>query len=281
MGTLSYNESNITRLIKDAENYDDAPLQVRAVRALGGLEDHRAVGLMKKLVDEGSQEIQETAMQALVRIGCAAWGRCGALIVLRSIGDQSITPHLIKSLSDDSDNVRLEAVRTLAKVDGPSAIDPLVRAARKDRDFYIRFEAVRHLRRIGVGYTRVLDLALKALKDEHRDVRSQAARLLGNFHDKRSIQPLMKAMSDSHWSVRESAENAIINFGKKAVPELLETLASRSWRARFRAARLLGEIGDHRAIDPLKKLLEKRGENEKVKQVVRESLNKLRGRIAA
>jgi len=279
--TLSYNKSSIDKLLKDADNRDDPALQIRAIRALGGLEDHRAVRLLKDLVDKGWPDVQDAAMQALIQIGCAAWGRCGALIVLRSIADESITPYLVESLSDDSDNVRLEAVRTLAKVDGSSAIDPLIVVARKDRDPYVRYEAVRLLRRIGVGYLQVLELALTVLKDSHQDVRSQAARLLGNFQDDRSIAPLVKATADTNWNVRESAENALFNFGQKAILPLIQALSSRAWTTRFRAARLLGEIGDSRAIAPLEKILKKKDEKDKVLIAARWSLIKLRGSIAA
>ena len=256
--TLSFNQSDIKVLLKDASDMENPQLQLRALKALGGLEEHRAVGLLKRLVDEGSTEIQDAAGRALVQIGCAAWGRCGALMVLSEIADESVTSHIVRSLDDDSDNVRLEAVRALAKIDGPNGVDPLIDVVKTDRDPYIRYEAARYLRRIGVGYPQVLGLALSALKDPSRDVRSQAARLLGNFQDEASIEPLIKAMTDPHWSVRESAEVALLNFGKHAVPKLVVTLSSRSWRTRFRAARLLGEIGDVRAIEHLEKLLTKR-----------------------
>jgi HEAT repeat protein len=250
--TLTANRSDIRPLLKDADNKDNPPLQLRAVRALGGLEDHRAVPLLKQLVEKGWPEIQDAAVQALIQIGCGAWGRCGALIVFSEIGDESLAPHVVMCLDDDSDNVRLEAVRTLAKTCGSSAVEPLIKTAHKDRDPYIRFEAVRLLRQIGVGHPQVLGLALSVLKDTSREVRSQAARLLGNFQNPRSIPPLLNATADSHWSVRESAENALINFGDKAVPELISALSARSWWTRFRVARLLGEIGDSRAIEPLK-----------------------------
>ena len=279
--TLSFNQSDIKALLKDASDKENPQLQLRAVRALGGLEEHRAVKLLKRLVDEDSPEIQNAASQALVQIGCAAWGRCGALVVLGKIADESVTSHIVKSLEDDSDNVRLEAVRALAKIDEPHAVDPLIHVVKTDRDPYIRYEAARYLRRIGVGYTQVLGLGLSALKDPSRDVRSQAARLLGNFQDEASIEPLIKAMTDPHWSVRESAEIALLNFSKHAVPKLIVTLSNRSWRTRFRAARLLGEIGDIRAIEHLEKLLTKKGERDKVRQVVRESLDKLHHRVAA
>jgi HEAT repeat protein len=279
--TLSYNQSDITTLLKDAGNRSNPPVQLRAIKALSGLEEHRAVSVLKKIVSEGLPEVQDAAEKALIQIGCSAWGRCMALIVLREIGDESVIPYFIKSLKDDSNNVRLEAVRALAKIDGPNAIRPLISVVEKDRDPYIRFEALRHLRSIGVGYPEVLKQALLSLHDSSRDVRSQAARLLGNFQDHRSIKPLLIAMADVHWSVRESVENALINFGSKAVPNLLTALGSSKWTTRFRTARLLGEIGDERAIEPLEKLLEKSRERKKVRLKVQEALLKLKKKKAA
>lgn len=272
---LSFNTSDINPFLKDAKNTKNVPLQLRAIKALGDLEDHRAVNVLKKLVKIGSPKIKNAATQSLVRIGCAAWSRCCAIMVLSNIGTKSIVPALCHSLEDDSDNVRLEAVRALAKIDGKKAVDSLIKVARQDRYAYIRYEAVRFLRRIGIGHRQVLDLALAALKDKSRDVRSQAARLLGNFHHELSIQPLLEATADKHWSVRESAENALINFGKKAVPHLIAALAKSSWTTRFRAARLLGEIGDPRALKPLEQLLKKEKTNKRVQQIVEESLQKL------
>ncbi len=281
VSALSFNQSDIKALLRDAEDRSNPPFQLRAMKALGGLEDHRAVDLLKRFVEEGESEVQDAAVQALIQIGCAAWGRCGALMVLSEIGDESFAFHFALSLLDDSDNVRLEAVRAFGKVGGSRAIDPLVKVAREDRDPYIRFEAIRLLRRVGVGFPQVLGLALSALKDPYRDVRSQAARLLGNFQHEKSIQPLLKVMEDPHWSVRESAENALINFGEKAVSSLIGALSSRSWTTRFRVARLLGEIGDTRAIEPLEWLLKKKRERKKVREVVQKSLKKLYGSVAA
>jgi HEAT repeat protein len=279
--TLSFNESNIQPLLKDAVNKKQPQLQVRAIKALGGLEDHRAVRTLKKLIDRGEVRYREAASQALFQIGCAAWGRCSGLIVLREIGNQLLIPRFVHSLKDDSSNVRLEAVKTLAEINGPKSIDPLIAVAKKDQDPYVRFEAVRQLRRIGVGYPQVLDLALSALKDPNRDVRSQSAWLLGNFQNNRSIQPLLEAMADNQWSVRESAEHALMNFGKQAIPHLLNALKSDSWTTRFRAARMLGEIGDGKAIEALQNFLKKKEERREVRKVAQEALNKLMGRKAA
>ncbi len=274
---LSFNPSNIRSLLRDASAPGDPLLQLRSVNALRGLEDCRALPLLKKLSETGGPAVREAAASAEVEISLAVWGRCGVLAVLRETGDSSLAPRLAGSLKDDSSDVRLEAVRTLGKWGGDKAVELLIRTAKEDRDEYVRAESIRHLRGVGVGFKKVLDLALNALNDRAWDVRAQATRLLGNFQDARSIQPLLLRTADPNWSVRESAENALMNFGSSAVAPLIEALKSRSWTTRFRAARLLGEIGDRRAVSPLEAMLARKGEKKEVREVIGRSLGKLKG----
>ena len=276
LATLSFNTSDIESLKKDGCDHEHPELQLRAIKAIGGLEDHRAVALLKELVETGLPDIQDAASQALSQIGCSAWGRCCALKVLGEVGDKSIVPEILPSLWDDSDNVRYEAVRALGRLGGDEAVQHLVRIARKDPRDFIRREAVRFLRRCGQGHAGVLDLARKHLKDPSRDVRVQCARLLAGFQDKKSILPLLKAMADPHWSVRESAEVALLNFGRDAAELLVGALRSASWTTRFRAARLLGEIGDPEAVSPLESALARRGERKAVRGVIESSLKRLK-----
>lgn len=279
--TLPFNCSLIAGMVKDAGDHRHPELQIRAVKAIGGLEDHCAVKLLKGLVEDSLPDVQEAAMLALEQIGCAAWGRCCAIKVLAEVGDASLAPRLAGSLLDDSDNVRFEAVRALGKWGGPEAVKMLVRVAGKDRAGFIRAEAVRALRTNGAGHPEVLDAALAGLKDKSREVRSLSARLLGLFHDKKSILPLLKAMADPHWSVRESSENALMNFGGAAVRPLIEALDSKIWTTRFRAARLLGEIGNAQAVSPLTRLLARKGEKKNVREVVATALGKLQVKTPA
>ena len=274
--TLSFNRSDIDTFKKDACDREHPELQIRAIKALGGLEEHRAVKLLKELVEESLPDIQDAAMHALTQIGCAAWGRACALKVLAEVGDAALVPQAAASLQDNSDNVRMETVRALAKMGGPEAVKHLIRMARKDPCDFIRAESIRMLRRIGVGQPGVVESGLKGLKDKRREVRFQAARLLGNFLDKKAILPLLKAMADPHWSVRESAENALLNFGAEAALPLIGTLESKAWTTRFRAARLLGEIGSPQAVSPLENFLSKGGQRKQVREIAEASLRKLK-----
>ena len=276
LATLSFNTSDIDSLKKDACDREHPELQLRAIKALGGLEDHRAVALLKQQVEEGLPDIQLAASQALSQIGCSAWGRCCALKVLGEVGDQDIVPEILPSLGDDSDNVRFEAARALGKLGGAEAVKHLLRLARKDPCDFLRREAVRVLRTAGQGQAAVLDMARRSLRDPSRDVRVQAARLLEGYQDPRSIAPLLKAMADPHWSVRESAEMALLNFGSKALEPLLGALKSPSWTTRFRAARLLGEMGDPQAVPALEHALARKKERKDVREVIESSLGRLK-----
>jgi HEAT repeat protein len=135
---------------------------------------------------------------------------------------------------------------------------------------------VRLLRTAGPSQPAVLDLARRLLRDPSRDVRVQAARLLEGFQDPKSIGPLLKAMADPHWSVRESAEMALLNFGRDAVDPFIGALKSSSWTTRFRAARLLGEVGDPQAIAALECALARKKERKDVREVIESSLRRLR-----
>jgi len=273
--TLSYNTSDIDSLKKDACDQEHPELQMRAIKALGGLEDHRAVACLKELVDTGLPDVQEAASQALFQIGCAFWGRCCALKVLAEVADASVVPQIVPSLKDDSSDVRFEAVRALGKVGGAEAVQHLVRITRKDDRDFIRREAVRFLRTAGQGQANILATALRGLKDSSRGVRVESARLLGGFQDAKSILPLLKAMADPHWSVRESAGIALLNFGRDAAELLIGALKSASWTTRLRAARLLGEIGAPEAVAPLENALARRGERKDVREVIEASLRRL------
>ena len=280
LATLSFNMSDIGKLKKDACDKERPELQMRAIKALGGLEDHRAVPLLKDLVDQGLPDVQEAASDALFQIGCAAWGRCCALRALGEIADASFVPGIVPSLKDNSENARFEAAVALGRLGGPIAVRQLVRIAGKDCAPFIRREALRHLRTVGLGDPSVLDVGRRCLKDPAREVRAQAARLLGNFQDQRSILPLLKAMADAHWSVRESAELALLNFGRDAVDQLAEALKNPVWTTRFRAARLLGETGDARAVPCLKAALGRKRERKDVRVVIEAALMKLEKPIA-
>jgi HEAT repeat protein len=72
-----------------------------------------------------------------------------------------------------------------------------------------------------------------------------------------------------------------MNFGRAAVRPLIEALDSKIWTTRFRAARLLGEIGDAQAVPSLTKILTRKGEKKDVRDVAAAALGKLQTKTPA
>jgi HEAT repeat protein len=273
IATLPFNRSDIRSLLRDAIPSGDRPSRIRAIRALGALEDHRAVETLKRAAGHADAGTADEAERSLFRIGTAAWGRCSALICLREIGSRTALVSIVESLEDPSTNVRLEAVRALVKFPGKAALPPLMKRVLREKDAYLRAEAIGVIRMNGTPHPKLAPLALAMLRDPDRNVRAQAAGLLGNLQNPRSVKPLLERFNDPHWSVQESAENALHNFGKDAVPHLIRALQNRSASVRARAVRLIGEVGGRSALASLGRLAKRKGET---RDVVRESLEAAR-----
>ncbi len=276
--TLSFNRSDIRPLLKDVRSSGDRQARIRAIRALGALEDHRAVDALKQAAVQGDAEAAEAAEQALFRIGTAAWGRCSALICLREIGSRSALKPILEALRDPSNNVRLEAVRALVKFPGEAAIPPLMKMVSVETDPYLRAEAIGVIRMNGTLNPRLAAFGLARLKDPDWNVRAQAAGLLGNLRMPGSLKPLLTRFNDPHWSVQESAENALHNYGSDAVPLLIRALRDRSPSVRVRAVRLLGEVSNRDVLPQLDRLAKKKGESLEMVTEAMEAGRKIRER---
>lgn len=262
---LSFNGSDIRPLLADAAKALNRkngrclpPECLRAIRALAALEEHRAVGLMKRIAAECGPELSEEAEQALFRIGTAAWRRCSALACLREIGHPAALKHVIRSLEDPSANVRLEAVRALGRLPGAGRPARLLSVAVTDPDPYLRAEALEVLRQTGETGPGMAESTIRCLGDADPDVRAEAAGLLGNLRDNRAILPLLRLTGDRHWNVQESAENALHNFGREALPAIRRGLNDRSAAVRFRSCRLAGEVADRRFLPVLDRMAKRK-----------------------
>lgn len=277
---LEFPRLNVQFLYKEAVKGKNRYAQIRAIRSLGALEDHRAVSLLKKLIQKGNPELAKFATEALFSIGTSAWGRCMALICLREIGDPLSLPAIKRSLEDPSENVRLEAIRALEKF--PSASDSIVPALIKtfhrEKNSYLKAEVLAVLRRSRAMDSALSQLGLYALKDKDWTVRVQAAGLLGNLVEKRAIGPLIQSLGDPHWSVQESAENALHNFGSLAIPQLIRALRHSSKIVRLRAVKLLGEIGDKTVLSALKRCAQNDSEKKSIWEAAKEAIKKIEQR---
>jgi len=115
---------------------------------------------------------------------------------------------------------------------------------------------------------------VKALSDEDRDIRKDAASALGEIDDERAVEPLIKALSDDNWLVRSTAARVLGFFSDaRAVESLIRALGDEHDDVRDDAASALGKIGDARAVVPLIKALG--DEDRYVREAAKEALEKL------
>ncbi len=79
---------------------------------------------------------------------------------------------------------------------------------------------------------------------------------LGEIGDPRAVRGLITLLRDDYYSVRREAASALIAVGAPAMEEAIAALEDEDGDVRKRAADLLAEIGDGRAIAPLEALLD-------------------------
>ncbi len=171
-------------------------------------------------------------------------------------------PGLLQELVSGDEALAESAVIALIEL-GEDAIPALLDLTRSP-DADSRWWALRTLAQSPRSRTEWL---LPFLNDPAPEVRQCAALGLAVRPDESATQPLIRALSDDDSMVGSLAANALVKIGGAAVPSLIEVVklrpategsveggANRS--ARVHAMRALAEIGDHRAIPVMMKVME-------------------------
>ncbi len=265
----------------------DKAVRWAAAQALGKIGDARAVEPLIAALRDSDKAVRWEAAEVLGKIGDARAVepliaalqdrendvRMAVVEALGKIGDARAVESLIATLMDSDQKVRLCAIKMLGNLSNARAVEPLITAL-QDNDHVVRKAAAEALDNIGwkptantVGATywianlewdnctKVGALAVEplivVLKDSDRNVRKAAADALGAIGDSRAVPPLCAALQDKDSYVYVAARKWLPNFGVLAVEPLLNDLKDRDEEVSERAAMVLGEIGDSRAVQPL------------------------------
>lgn len=173
--------------------------QIAAIEALLAFSKRgypkEAVAAIGRVLASAPEQVQQAAFYALGEIGPAA------------------VPVLVAALRDKATSVRAGAISTLARI-GPAAreaLDPL-RLAVQDEDRSVRQAAAHSLAKVGAGETRLLP-AFEQLA-RNADMQMRVAVLSGLSHaganDPRFVPLFLRALDDDHWEVRQWAGEALI-----------------------------------------------------------------------
>jgi HEAT repeat protein len=162
---------------------------------------------------------------------------------------------VLQNLLDDlvgGDETRAEnAVTALVEL-GEDAIPALMNLTRSP-DADSRWWALRTLAQSPLSQ---IEWLVPFLDDPAPEVRQCAALGLAAKPDETATQPLIRALSDDDGMVGSLAVNALVKIGGAAVPSLIEVVSSSKQSARIHALRALAEIGDHRAIPVMMKVMQ-------------------------
>jgi len=174
--------------------------------------------------------------------------------VLAQTKDPQAAPALLEALRGEFYTVRSRAATALGAIGDPGAVAPLIDRL-GDPELEVRMAAVRALGKFKLPET-FDNMADLLLEDPQIEARQAAAQALGETKHPQAIQYLMIALRDPFWwyEREQAAEvllDAIAGFGALVVDVLLEALSDTEMTVRRYAARLLGRIGDTRAIQPL------------------------------
>ena len=209
------------------ETHDEIVRQA-ATGALGALAEIGIPGAVQALIEvlEGLQNSYAVDIAAFYLVGC---------------GDDFAARALQRYLEDPHHDGHLPAVRALAEVGDPRAIEPLIAIINNSR------LATRH----------------------------ELVRVLGAYDDVRVVFPLLRLLHHDDARVQAAARQGLeLIADKHAYGTLIEYLTHPDSQSRRQAAIALGEIGSPRAVRPLTRLAE--GDTDpRVCQAIRDALYKL------
>jgi HEAT repeat protein len=202
--------------------------------------------------------------------------RCAALEALGQLGDPQVIEDLLIILRNNREDVfvYLEAVEVMREIGEPEVF---LRALHH-KEWFVRRNTASLLRMLGVA--QAIPELLTKLQDrhEHWEVRSEAARSLGELGDARVVETPVMMLRDKKRAVRREAAESLGKLSDpRAVPGLLEVVQRREihWEIRLAAVEALGHIGDSRAVEALLGKLQNEGEFEGVRSAVVQALGEL------
>jgi len=265
----------------------DTAIQMGAARALGLIGEPAVAELISALRDERDSG-QRKAVEALKLVGEPAVGplidalqdhdwhiRLGASRALVAIGEPAVEP-LIRALRSGPPAVQMGVAATLGKIGNRAAIEPLTDTLLQE-DWRVGRVVVRALGMLGEPAVKPLLRVIREGGDVARKGAVAALVLIGEP----AARLLPDALTDWHFRVRAGAADALdrlgwspepgeetvhyliakeqwsdlLPLGAIAVGPLVQALKDRDDSVRRRAAKILGELRDPRAVLPLMDLL--------------------------
>ena len=153
-----------------------------------------------------------------------------AALAVSGVVEKSVVPLLVELLNHKKARVRRNAAWALGLRMDLDGMQPLLDML-KDKDEIVRRESILGIKRILTvsmpdkeGQKLIINVLLKVLRnDKSPEVRYDAARTLGDFHDIDTVGPLVKALGkDSDWMVKSACAGSLGLVGNENAVKALE-----------------------------------------------------------
>ena len=172
-------------------------------------------------------------------------------------GQREALPWIVQSLSGSWSELAAEEISQLElslRLDVLRALEESGAVSKhlKDATSRLKWTRAHALRILGeLKLPQSVPTLLAALEDRDPDVRNVAARSLGGMRLQATEEALVSLLGKDDQSVSARIAAICIEMGSRTAPLLIKTLRNGSPKARFWAARILGEINDPRATRSL------------------------------
>jgi HEAT repeat protein/beta-lactamase regulating signal transducer with metallopeptidase domain len=178
-----------------ALNDENEDVRERALQALAGMRDARAIPGLAKALSDMSADVRMAALNALAQFSTT-----------------EAVDAVLTAIKDPNADVRAHAVRHVSALVGRRVLTDgkyvaVFLALLKDADPDVRVQAIAALGRL--EQAEAVPALLPLLKDINSDVREQAAGALGDIGDPRAIDALTMALKDAEPDVRGEAARAL------------------------------------------------------------------------
>jgi HEAT repeat protein len=268
---ISIGSPAVEPLIAAGRN-ESAEVRKYAVEALGHIKDSRSIAPIISALEDRKTMVRESAHKALFQLiqDLKEQGDEKQLVdmlqyeepsfqlaVIEALGNipTSHVEKLVPFLGNKDPFIRKNAADALKKI-GKIAVVPLINALYNSDDMQIRINAVMILGDMNDPLS--VEPLIDSLKDkpitssiETDILRVEVAKALGKIKDTRAIQPLIDALSYENYNVKERSAEALTEIGEPSVEPLIKLLRAQNTGPQIFAAKILGNIRDPRAVEPL------------------------------
>ena len=178
-----------------------------AIEHVPYLEDDRVVGVLTDALENGTPRVRAAAAGAFAQVDTA-----------------TAMPYLLKALNDGDAWVRYFAIRSIGRHRSGEGLDQVARLAQADSAEHVRIAAVDSLGKL--DGPRAISVLASLIESGDLDLASAALKSLGQIDHEDALSPLLFALRSTEPARRREALQALGAQGRKSAVEAMQWVAA-------------------------------------------------------